>query len=238
MKQYEQVIEVMNKNGGYATLGFLNHNIDVSDWPTKTPFASIRRIVQDKRFFFKIKPGLWALHEFKKQVLSQFQIENANDNIKNESFNHSYYQGLLIEIGNLKGFDTFVPNQDKNKSFLNKPLKNIATIENIYEFSYPQIINRAKTIDVIWFNNRNLPNAFFEVEHSTDIQNSLLKYNDLQDFNSKFYIVSSEHRENEFNKKISYQAFEQIKNRVDFLDYDFVSKFHSKSFELSKIGSL
>ncbi len=56
MKQYEQVIQVMRENGGFATLGFLNPTLDVSKWKTKTPFASIRRIVQDERFFFKIKP--------------------------------------------------------------------------------------------------------------------------------------------------------------------------------------
>lgn len=51
MKQYEQVIDVMRKRGGYATLGYLNQNVDVSKWGTRTPYASIRRIVQDDRFF-------------------------------------------------------------------------------------------------------------------------------------------------------------------------------------------
>lgn len=45
MKQHEVVIKIMKKNGGFATLGFLNQNVDVSSWETKTPFASIRRIV-------------------------------------------------------------------------------------------------------------------------------------------------------------------------------------------------
>jgi hypothetical protein len=35
-------------------------------------------------------------------------------------FNHSYYQGLLLEIGNMKGMSTYIPAQDKNKMFLNK----------------------------------------------------------------------------------------------------------------------
>ena len=51
--QYKQVIEVMADNGGYATLGYLYQNVDVSDWTTKTPFKSINRIVQDERFFFQ-----------------------------------------------------------------------------------------------------------------------------------------------------------------------------------------
>jgi hypothetical protein len=64
MKQYEAVIKVMEENGGYATLGYLYQNalkVLGCEWKTKTPFASMRRIVQDDRFFFKIKPGLWAL---------------------------------------------------------------------------------------------------------------------------------------------------------------------------------
>lgn len=68
MKQYEAVIKVMEENGSHATLGFLYNELtkvfNVS-WGIKTPFASIRRIVQDKRFFFKIKPGLWALKSHK-----------------------------------------------------------------------------------------------------------------------------------------------------------------------------
>lgn len=134
MKQHEQVIEVMRKNGGYATLGFLNYNVDVSKWASITPFASIRRIVQDKRYFFKIKPGLWALNEFKSEVLKKFEIENSIP--KNIDFSHSYYQGLLLEIGNLKRLYTYVPPQDKNKIFLNSSLGSISTLKTILDFSY------------------------------------------------------------------------------------------------------
>ncbi|CEN47691.1 hypothetical protein [Capnocytophaga canis] len=236
MKQYEQVIQVMRENGGFATLGFLNHKVDVSDWATKTPFASIRRIVQDERFFFKIKPGLWALKEFQNEILNKFEIQLSTK--KEQEFAHTYFQGLLLEIGNLKGYNTFIPAQDKNKLFLDRPLRSISTLDKIFDFSYQNIVNRAKTIDVIWFNNRNLPHSFFEVEHSTDIQNSLLKFNDLQDFYSKFYILSASERKKEFEQKIAYSAFKQIKNRVQFIDYDFVSDLHTKSFELYKIGDL
>ena len=71
MKQYEHVIKVMEHNGGYATLGYLYQNVNVNDWGTKTPFASIRRIVQDSRFFFKIRPDLWALNDYKENVLGR-----------------------------------------------------------------------------------------------------------------------------------------------------------------------
>ena len=187
MNQHEQVIETMKQNGGFATLGFLNNHVDVSNWKTKTPFASIRRIVQDERFFFKIKPGLWALNSHKKEVLTKFNIADFKKKEAVEEFNHSYYQGLIAEIGNLKGLSTYVPNQDYYKFFLDKQLKEVTSIEDILQFSYPETLRRARTIDVIWFNERKFPSAFFEVEHSTDFQNSFSKFIDLQDFYSDFF---------------------------------------------------
>lgn len=238
MKQHEQIIEVMRNNGGYATLGFLNQNVDVSNWKSNTPFASIRRIVQDEKYFFKIRPGLWALKEFKKQVLSKFELTDKNKTDNDDKFSHSYYQGLLIQIGNLKGYATYIPPQDKNRFFLDKPLGSISKIETIFDFTYASIVNRAKTVDVIWFNDRKLPYSFFEIEHSTDIQNSLLKFCDLRDFYSQFYIVSDIRRKKEFDTKILYGAFKEIKERIRFIDYDFLSKLHTKTSELASIGDL
>lgn len=238
MKQYEQVIEEMKKNGGYATLGLLNQKVDISSWKTKTPFASIRRIVQDPKYFFNIQHGLWGLKEYEDSILSKLKIKVLSTKNDIEQFNHSYYQGLLIEIGGLNGYSTYIPAQDKNKFFLEKTLDSISTMKNIPEFSYPKITKRAKTIDVIWFNERKMPFYFFEIEHTTDIQNSLSKFTDLQDFYSKFYIVADIIRKREFEDKIDRASFKAMKDRVNFIDYDYVSKLHSKSFELASIGKL
>ncbi len=238
MKQYEQVINTMKSNGGFATLGYLYNNVDVSKWKTKTPYASIRRIVQDNRFFFKIKPGLWALNEFKNEVLKQFKIQETNSIQEKDQFNHTYFQGLIVEIGKIKHFQTYIPPQDKNKIFLKKPLKEIADIHEIYEFSYREIVKRAKIVDVIWFNERNMPASFFEVEHSTNFQNSIIKFTDLQDFYSKFYIVSSNNRKKEFLDTINRDIFRNIKDRIQFIDYDYISRLHAKSMKLYRIKDI
>ncbi|MDR2621055.1 MAG: hypothetical protein LBC48_00565, partial [Dysgonamonadaceae bacterium] len=98
--QTEQVIDVMRQNGGYATFGQLNHLVDFSTWKTKTPQATVRRIVQESNVFFKIQPGLWALKEFESDVLNKFQLK-TQDTKQTELFTHSYYQGLVVEIGNM-----------------------------------------------------------------------------------------------------------------------------------------
>ena len=64
ISQEQQVINVLRKTGGYATLRRLNELVDFSTWATKTPEASVRRIVQDSHEIFKIQPGLWALERW------------------------------------------------------------------------------------------------------------------------------------------------------------------------------
>lgn len=238
MKQYEAVIKAMEKNGGYATLGFLNQNvlkISNVEWKTKTPFASIRRIVQDERFFFKIKPGLWALHSYKDKLPPNIFPTDAVPQEEQEIFNHSYYQGLLVEVGKLKKYETFVPSQDKNKRFLDKTLGEISSQTDFYQFGYDNIIRKARTIDVSWFNIRKMPSVLFEVEHSTDIQNSLLKFVELQDYNANFFIVADKVRKKEYGDKLALNAFTPIRTRVQFMDYDRLSEWHTKTFEIVSV---
>lgn len=235
MKQFEAVIKVMEENGGFATLGFLNQEVlKIKDcaWKTKTPFASIRRIVQDDRFFFKIKPGLWALKSYINRLPSDILPPPTKTREQLTEFNHTYYQGLLIEIGNLKKFGTFVPNQDKNKEFLGKKLSEITSVPEIYPFCYDAMLQRARTIDVTWFNQRKMPAKVFEVEHSTDIQNSLLKFVELQDFYADYFIVADSVRKAEFENKLSYSAFTPIKPRTKFISYDDLAELHTRTYQV------
>lgn len=237
MKQYEAVIKVMEENGGFATLSYLyEHALRVPNviWKTKTPFASIRRIVQDTRFFFKIKPGLWALKSYKNKLPNEIlSLIEENEQVEKEGkFTHSYYQGMIVEIGIIKGFKTYIPSQDQNKKFLDKTLKEIVNLKTIYRFTYEDILEKIKSIDVFWFNERKFPSFIFEIEHTTDFKNALLKFLELQDFNIQMHIVSFGARKKEFLTKIDFTSFRPIKNRIKFLTYDDVSQWHAKSYEL------
>ncbi len=104
----------------------------------------------------------------------------------------------------------------------------MSTLKHIPSFTFDDIVQRSSTIDVIWFNKRQLPNSFFEVEHSTDIQNSLLKYYDLRDFYARMVIVADSRRMSEFNKKLGFDAFSAIKDRVKFLSYESLDKQYNQ----------
>ncbi len=89
-------------------------------------------------------------------------------------------------------------------------------------------MKHARTVDVIWFNERKLPNAFYEVEHTTDIKNSLNKFYELQDYRSKFYIVAPKERERQFKDIISSTIYRKIKDIVSFVNYDTLIKQYEK----------
>ncbi len=226
MTQEQQVIEALRNLGGYATLRRLNEVLDFSSWKTKTPEASVRRIVQKSDAIFRIQPGLWALEQSRNKVLKKFKIKDG-DSKSMEMFSHAYYQGLLIEIGHYRKSTTYVPPQDQHRLFLDKQLGDLTDYKTIPGFTYETLLRRARTVDVIWFNQRHMPTHFYEVEHTTDIKNSLSKFYELQDFFSKFFIVANGHRENEFKDKINASIFSDIVDRVKFITYDKVASLHS-----------
>ncbi|MBR5352714.1 MAG: hypothetical protein IK126_03295 [Bacteroidales bacterium] len=237
MKQFtqeQQVIETMRQAGGFATLRRLNELVDFSNWKTKTPEATIRRIVQDSKSFFRIQPGLWALEESKEEVLKKFNLKPGNQKSE-ELFSHGYYQGLLIEIGKYRKQKTYIPAQDKNRNFIGQPLLNIVDTIELPDFTYEELKRKARTVDVVWFNERKMPSAFYEVEHTTDIKNSLSKFYELQDFNAGFFIVADSSRKKEFEDKIHVSMFDSIQSRVSFLDYQRVAIMYES---LSRIKSI
>ena len=216
--QEQQVIEVLRNAGGYATLRRLNELLDFSTWATKTPEASVRRIVQNSSQIFKVQPGLWALNEMRDVVLQRFEL-NLGNKKSEEQFSHGYYQGLLVEIGKFRRLTTYVPAQDQNRLFIDKKLGEITDTTELPDFTYDDLKRRARTIDVIWFNERNMPSDFYEVEHTTDIKNSLTKFYELQDFNAGFFIVADASRKKEYEDKLHVSMFSPIENRVRFLNY-------------------
>lgn len=227
MTQKDEIVIAMEKNGGYATFQQLNKLVDISGWKTNTPAASIRRVVQENSEFFRIKPGLWALTKYKDEVLKKLSLQ-PDDQKSDALFTHSYFQGILVEIGNIKKYSTYVPAQDKNKNFLETKLGNMVTLDKLPQFTYDKLIRRAKTIDVIWFNERQMPFGFYEIEHTTDIKNSLSKFYELQDFRADFSIIADESRRNQFNDIISASMYNPIREYVKFRSYNSIIKQYAK----------
>ena len=229
--QWMQVLSALKKLGGIATLSQLNRALlspsgDAANWKTQTPEATIRRIVRNTpSHIHPLKPGLYCLQELASKYEQEYSIPQEGDIPPGvEERNHWYYQGLLVEIGKTWNYKTYVPAQDKNKTFGNQKLGDICDITRLPKFGYQNFLRRARTVDVIWFNRRDMPAKMFEIEMSTDMLNSLTKFNELRDFYTQLKIVAPARRQNHFADRIEMDTFHEIRKRVQFLGIDELEK--------------
>ena len=152
-------------------------------------------------------------------------------------FTHSYYQGIVVELGNMHNYTTYVPNQDKNKkNFWKENLVNLLQSQN-FQFYIRMIARRAKTVDVIWFNERRMPFRFYEIEHSTNITNSLDKFYELQDFRADFILLRMSRR-NQFNSLMERNIYSSIRGYVRFFNYDNLINQYSRESALMQMDRL
>lgn len=232
--QADVVEQALKDLGGYATLGDLYQHIDTSQWGTETPRATIRRILQTdpKGRFFKIRPGVWGLAECQSQILHELGIDKGASEEKRKQFDHTYYQAVLLEIGNRLEYLTAVAQQDKSRVFAGKKLGEISTADGFPEFTYKTLVRKARSVDVIWFKEYSagylFPAAFFEIEHTTDFNRSLTKLGEFGFLTAKFCIVASKRREEEFQEALRQEVFRALRERVEFISYEQLEKDYEK----------
>jgi len=117
---------------------------------------------------------------------------SGESNTAEESF-HSVLQGRILEIGNVRGYQTFCPN--KSKKFNDKKLVEIATLSTCpdLQFSDYEVLRQ---IDVLWFREKNdkmIPEYAFEVELSTGVWSGVGRMATLIDYaNTRLYVISND----------------------------------------------
>ena len=234
MKQYEAVIAAMRASGGFATLARLYADaLKVPDvhWHTKTPHANIRRIVQENPAFFRIRPGLWGLQEMRREIAERLSLppQALDPGRDAPEFDHTYYQGLAVELGNFRGQQTVVPNQDRNRRYLSQPLREVCSLDSCYPFSYDNIVAAARNVDVVWFNERRLPSAFIEIEFTPEFLRALVKFCEFQDFRARLVVVSDACHRRAYEAKIGGAAFGPIRGLVQFMDFEQLAGEHART---------
>jgi hypothetical protein len=157
-------------------------------------------------------------------LLQPPQITSTERNTVEESL-HSVMQGRLIEIGNLRGFQTYCP--DKSKKFNNKMLGEISSLQSCPELQFSDY-RLLRQIDVLWFRNRGdklIPDYAFEVELSTGVWSGVGRMATLLDYsNVGLYVIANDKKK-----------FQQVMN--SFSEYQERYKFIANdSLERSALG--
>ena len=145
---------------------------------------------------------------------------------------HSVLQGRLLEIGNIRSYQTYCP--DKSKKFNERKLEEIATLQTCPDLQFSDY-NLLRQIDVLWFKNRGsnfIPEYAFEVELSTGVWSGVGRMATLLDYkNVGFYVIANDAKK--YNQVIN--SFSEYENRFKFIANDLIGELYSAEINLKEL---
>lgn len=220
----DAVLEVLHQNNGATTLATLYAETPkfIAKSKSEDYTHDIRGYLTRLKKENKIKQiGLstYALKDF--EPTNNIYEEILNEKVTQKSFialtettMHGHLQGMLIEIGNMQGYDTYTP--DKNVVFNGKSLSEVASMKVIPEFTYSKAVKKIAQIDVIWF-KEGYPVKTFDVEHSTDFTKALVRSYQLKYFTAKCFMVADKKKQKLFEDRITTKPFDELQDGVELL---------------------
>jgi hypothetical protein len=148
-------------------------------------------------------------------------------------FSHSQMQTLLGGIGIVKGYDVWIPQNDRGK--LDWSISTRFKCRNVIPYGFDSVENILQEVDVIWIRKgSNQLRALFEVEHSTPIYSGLLRFNDIHlvapDLRPRFSIVADGARRSLFVRQLKRPTFQVsgLSKLCTFLEYANVFGWHQR----------
>ncbi|MEW5827493.1 MAG: hypothetical protein AB1846_01285 [Chloroflexota bacterium] len=187
---YEEVFRSISpaSDGQYKAMVFL-------DEATEFYIAGAGRFNVEDRFGFDKLDAL----------IDQAKLKPEQD------FSHSQIQTFLSAIGVVKGYDIWIPQNDRSK--MDWSLIKKFDFREYLPPEFGQIQDILQEIDVIWLERgSNKIRALYEVEHSTPIYSGLLRFNDVlliaPNMKPRFSIVANDIRRSLFVRQVKRPTFQ------------------------------
>ena len=151
---------------------------------------------------------------------------------KVEISNHEDAMRILIELGNILAYDTYVAHPSKKSK--DQKLGELTTSLEVPEhFKGIKGINR---IDVIWFSKqRDKPSYFFEVEDKGTMREALHRLYQVMMLNARIFIISPIETLSKFEKWVDTAPYRDVKEKYKFRSYDDLIKFFKEAKSYYKI---
>jgi hypothetical protein len=137
---------------------------------------------------------------------------------------HSQIQTLLGVVGTRKGYDIWIPPNDRPA--LDWGLAQRFSCRDVLPDAFNAVQSILQEIDVIWIQKgSSLLKALFEVEYSTPIYSGLLRFNDIHltspHIVSRFSVVSNDTRRSLFIRQLNRPTFRAsgLSELCTFLEY-------------------
>jgi len=238
MTKVKAIKKVMEDNGGTATWDIIYNNIEkyypaakeMKEWQ-----AGIRgvlyREIKNNQNFKKIGFGIFALKEYEEERTKKVaEIKPIRM--------HSFVEGICLELGNFEQFDTYTP--DPTAMFKdNILLSNLRTMNSLPLFTYQEIVDMVKRIDVLWFNKKGFqfPKRAFEVVDSIGtLGEALNRTYQLTEFGLDFHIIGIKENKEKFKDRIAKEPYIRVANRYKYQSYEEIIDYYNKRLELENLS--
>ena len=232
-------------------IAFICGDVDhVIIMPADDLFANLREISHDKKGGYKIiinddlnirlkgKGNKLDCRNFINRwdflhnpPVSNRQVDKSQYSSVEKSM-HATLQGRLVEIGNIRGFNTFCP--DKTKTFNNKKLGELAKLEKCPELQYSDY-DLLRKIDVLWFRirgNNYIPEYAFEIELSTGVWSGVGRMATLIDYPSaNLYVIADNNTK--YGKVMN--AFPENQHRYKYLSNEKLGELYAAEINLLEL---
>lgn len=238
MTKVEAIRKLIEDNGGIATWDIIYSNIEkyyhaakeMKEWQ-----AGIRgvlyREIKNNRNFKKIGFGIFALKEYEEEKIKAITE-------KSPVRMHSFIEGICLELGNFEQFDTYTP--DPTATFKdNILLNNLRTMNSLPLFTYQEIVEMVKRIDVLWFNKKGFkfPKRAFEVVDSIGtLGDALTRTYQLVEFDLDFHIIGTKENKEKFKDRITKEPFIRVTSRYKYQSYEEIIDYYNKRLELENLS--
>lgn len=163
------------------------------------------------------------------------ELQGAVENTDSSApvLSHSQVQTLLGGIGVAKGFQVWIPHNDRTGlDWEHVPRFEMA---NWLPPAYEHVRAIAEQIDVIWLiRGSGAFSALYEVEHSTTIYSGLLRFNDIHlvapSLQPRFNIVAEDVRRGRFSRQLHRPTFRAsgLHELCSFLEYQEVFWWYTR----------
>jgi len=176
-----------------------------------------------------------------KTSLEKYAIKSGDNWIFNEIIygdeftQHSEKIVQLVKIGQSLGFKTFIGKREQSDLYDGKKLIEFSDYADIEFLNLEKnIYDRAKFIDVIWFENSNI-NSLFEVESTTNFTSAIQRGSNLKNVKNKYMLLPDNRESNLLNTKDPYFV-DGFKNyEWKYFLYSDLETVLDKPYDLNKV---
>jgi hypothetical protein len=173
---------------------------------------------------------LWVMYDAvvkpRREEAAPVALETEEEELDTTLDDHWDAIAMVAQVGRLLGYDVYVADPARKSKMFDVDLGDLADLQQVPRFTLDRYLNTISYVDCIWF-HEEFPAYCFEVEHSTNVTQGLLRLYQIRRFtDARFFIVAPAEVENRFQSEVRKDPFHQIKRRYTFKSYDDLSAFY------------